>query len=92
MYIYIITCVCLRSAIDDNTVTTTLTVERDGLYDVTVHKLLKEEDLSPETVFKCVLAIPETSYSIKEETMYFPGKGRCLLKISSLKTEPMGRT
>ena len=42
---------CFRSALDDNTVTTTLTVERDGLYDVTVHKLLKEEDLSPETVF-----------------------------------------
>ena len=64
-----------RSPLDDRSITTTLTVERDGLYDITVHKLLKQEELSSETVFQCVLTIPDTSYTIKEETMYFPGKG-----------------
>ena len=47
----------------------------NGLYDVSVFKTLSEEELRPETVFGCVLTIPGTDYSIKEETMYFPGKG-----------------
>jgi hypothetical protein len=50
-------------------------VERDGLYDVSVHKMLSEAELRPETVFECVLSIPGTSYIAREETMYFPGKG-----------------
>nr|XP_040569180.1 uncharacterized protein LOC121118656 [Lepeophtheirus salmonis] len=54
--------------------TTTLTVERDGLFDISVHKILLEEKLKPETVFGCILSIPDTSYTVKEETMYFPGK------------------
>ena len=56
--------------------TTTLTVERDGLYDVSVHKILLEEELKPETIFECLLTIPDTTYSVKEETMYFPNKGK----------------
>ena len=63
----------------DQSVTTTLTIEREGLYDVSVHKLLREDDLNPETVFQCEIAIPGTTYSVKEETMYFPGKGRTSL-------------
>ena len=59
----------------DNIETTTLMVERDGLYDVSVHKMLSESELKPETVFECLLTIPGTSYAIREETMYFPGKG-----------------
>ena len=55
--------------------TTTLTVEKDGLFDVSVNKLLSVEQLKPETVFQCLLMIPGTQYSVKEETMYFPGKG-----------------
>ena len=56
--------------------TTTVSKKREnGLYDVSVFKTLSEEDLRPETVFGCVLTIPGTEYSIKEETMYFPGKG-----------------
>ena len=56
--------------------TTTVSKKRDnGLYDVSLFKTLSEEDLRPETVFGCVLTIPGTDYSIKEETMYFPGKG-----------------
>lgn len=33
-------------------------VEREGLYDVSVHKMLSESDLKPETVFECMLTIP----------------------------------
>lgn len=54
--------------------TTTLTVERDGLYDVSVHKILFETELSPETIFECLLTIPGTSYSLKEDAMYYKGK------------------
>ena len=62
--------------------TTTVSKKRDnGLYDVSLFKTLSEEDLRPETVFGCVLTIPGTDYSIKEETMYFPGKGIYYFKI-----------
>lgn len=56
--------------------TTTLTVEKDGLFDVSVNKLLSVDQLKPETVFQCLLTIPGTQYSVREETMYFPGKGK----------------
>ena len=55
--------------------TTTLTVERDGLFDVAVNKMLSVDRLKPQTVFQCLLTIPGTQYSVKEETMYFPGRG-----------------
>ena len=51
-------------------------VECDGLYDVSVHKMLSESELKPETVFECLLTIPGTAYAAREETMYFPGKGK----------------
>ena len=55
--------------------TTTLTVEKEGLFDVSVNKMLDVEQLQPETVFQCLLRIPGTQFSVREETMYFPGKG-----------------
>eukprot|EP00095_Tigriopus_kingsejongensis_P006884 maker-scaffold125_size330479-snap-gene-0.12 protein:Tk06884 transcript:maker-scaffold125_size330479-snap-gene-0.12-mRNA-1 annotation:"hypothetical protein L798_04682" len=58
----------------DHGETTTLTVEREGRFDVSVHKILSEDLLKPETVFGCLVTIPGTSYSVKEETMYFPGQ------------------
>ena len=59
--------------------TTTVSKKREsGLFDVTVFKELSEKELRPETVFGCILTIPGTEYSIKEETMYFPGKGNNL--------------
>ena len=65
--------------------TTTVSKKRDnGLYDVSLFKTLSEEDLRPETVFGCVLTIPGTDYSIKEETMYFPGKGIHYFKMLTL--------
>jgi hypothetical protein len=41
---------------------------------------LPEARLKPETVFKCLLTIPGTDFSIKEETLYFPGKGGDILR------------
>ena len=56
-------------------------MERDGLFDVTVHKTIDENDLKPETVFACDVAIPGTKYSVRRETMYFPGKGGLLFIV-----------
>ena len=50
-------------------------VEKEGLFDVSVNKMLDVEQLQPETVFQCLLRIPGTQFSVREETMYFPGKG-----------------
>ena len=55
--------------------TTTMTLERDGLFDVSVHKILVEADLQPETIFQCLLAIPGTSFSAKADSMYLKGQG-----------------
>ena len=60
--------------------TTTLTMERRGLFDVSVYKILEEDALRRETVFGCEVSIPGTSYRIREETMYFPGKGEMNLR------------
>jgi len=54
--------------------TTTLTIERDGLFDISVTKILKEALLEPETIFQCLLEIPGSHFQRREETMYFPGK------------------
>ena len=52
-----------------------MTLERDGLFDVSVHKILVEADLQPETIFQCLLAIPGTSFSAKADSMYLKGQG-----------------
>jgi len=67
-------------------VTTTLTMERRGLFDVSVYKILEEDALRRETVFGCEVSIPGTSYRIREETMYFPGK--VLYQITSANSSP----
>ena len=56
--------------------TTTVTVEKDGLFDVSVNKVLSIDELQPETVFQCLLTIPGTQFSVREETMYFPDRGK----------------
>ena len=71
---------CLFFAIflrrDQRGETTTLTIEREGLFDISVTKILKEALLQPEAIFQCLLTIPETTFIRREETMYFPGKGK----------------
>ena len=61
--------------------TTTLTIERDGLFDISVTKILTENLLEPETIFQCFLTIPGTNFDRREETMYFPGKGKFYCKF-----------
>ena len=60
-----------------------MTIERDGLFDISVTKILKEVLLEPETIFQCLLTIPGSHFQRREETMYFPGKG----KLRSVKKE-----
>ena len=55
--------------------TTTMTLERDGLFDMSVHKILVEADLQPETIFQCLLTIPGTSFTAKADSMYLKGQG-----------------
>ena len=52
-----------------------MTLERNGLFDVSVHKILMESDLQPETIFECLLSIPGTSFSAKADSMYLKGQG-----------------
>jgi len=63
--------------------TTTMTLERDGLFDVSVHKILVEADLQPETIFQCLLAIPGTSFSAKADSMYLKGQVSYQVRASS---------
>ena len=42
-----------------------MTLKRDGLFDVLVHKILVEANLQPETIFQCSLAIPGMTFSAK---------------------------
>jgi len=63
--------------------TTTMTLERDGLFDVSVHKILVEADLQPETTFQCLLAIPGTSFSVKADSMYLKGQVSYQVRASS---------
>ena len=61
-----------------------MTIERDGLFDISVTKILKEGLLEPETIFQCLLAIPGTQFQRREETMYFPGKGEQLGSLTNV--------
>jgi len=45
-----------------------------GLFDVTLHRVVVDETLPQETVFKCVLSIPDTQYQISRKGIYFPGR------------------
>ena len=54
--------------------TTTMTLERNGLFDVSVHRILEESDFKPETIFECSLSIPGTSFSMKADSLYFKGQ------------------
>ena len=51
-----------------------MTLEREGLYDVSVHKILLESELKAETIFECLLTIPGTSFSAKADNVYVKGQ------------------
>lgn len=52
---------------------TKTTVRRGLEFDVTVHRLLPPTEIQAETVFSCSMEIPGTQFSLRKETMYFPG-------------------
>ena len=51
-----------------------MTLERNGRFDVSVHKILLETDLKPETIFDCLLTIPNTSFTLKANSLYIKGQ------------------
>ena len=51
----------------DRSETTTMTLERNGLFDVSVHKILMESDLQPETIFESIGEILSQRESIARE-------------------------
>lgn len=52
----------------------TIDAQAGGLFDVTLHRVVLDETLPQETVFKCVLSIPDTQYQISRKGIYFPGR------------------
>jgi len=73
----------------DRSETTTMTLERNGLFDVSVHKILMESDLQPETIFECLLTIPGTSFSAKADSMYL--KGQVLYQVRASSAPPSSK-
>ena len=59
----------------------TVDAQAGGLFDVTLHRVVLDETLPQETVFKCVLSIPDTQYQISRKGIYFPGKSSFLFYI-----------
>ena len=48
-------------------------VNRRGLYDVTLYRVVHDRSLRQETIFECVLSIPSTQYQITRRLIYYPG-------------------
>ncbi|XP_076038213.1 uncharacterized protein LOC143023538 isoform X2 [Oratosquilla oratoria] len=50
------------------------TVLRDhGGFDISLHATLEDANLSRETVFGCIVLIPNTDYKLRRQTIYDPG-------------------
>jgi hypothetical protein len=47
---------------------------RHGVYDVRLHRWVRHRSLNEETIFECVLSIPQTPYQLKRNVIYYPGK------------------
>jgi hypothetical protein len=48
-------------------------VNRRGLYDVTLYRVVHDRSLRQETIFECILSIPATQYQIARRLIYYPG-------------------
>ena len=46
---------------------------RRGLYEVTLSRIVHDRSLRQETIFECVLFIPNTPYRITRRLIYYPG-------------------
>lgn len=59
-------------------------VNRRGLYDVTLYRVVHDRSLRQETIFECVLSIPATQYQIARRLIYYPGSLYFILIYLSL--------
>ena len=59
-------------------------VNRRGLYDVTLYRVVHDRSLRQETIFECVLSIPATQYQIARRLIYYPGLTLSFFLSSSL--------
>lgn len=46
---------------------------RRGLFEVTLSRVVHDRSLRQETIFECVLSIPNTPYRITRRLIYYPG-------------------
>ncbi|XP_042866613.1 uncharacterized protein LOC122249566 isoform X2 [Penaeus japonicus] len=61
-----------RNLIEDAKVDTKFLAEQRS-YNVSIELEVLDYELESETMFECVLSIPETNYEVREEILYFPG-------------------
>jgi hypothetical protein len=49
-------------------------ISRTGSYDIVASRVVLDNDLDTPTVFSCEMRIPEVSYSVTKNIVYYPGK------------------
>ncbi|KZC13796.1 hypothetical protein WN55_05699 [Dufourea novaeangliae] len=57
---------------EKQTVTATVTLRDDGLYDILSRTALLDEDLPEAAIVKCLLGIPKANYNVSHKTVYYP--------------------
>ncbi|XP_045035765.1 uncharacterized protein LOC116936524 isoform X1 [Daphnia magna] len=65
-------------------------VNRRGLYDVTLYRVVHDRSLRQETIFECVLSIPATQYQIARRLIYYPGPAPIRSSSSSMSSDLIG--
>ncbi|XP_042210153.1 uncharacterized protein LOC121857981 [Homarus americanus] len=50
-------------------------VEGEDGFSIYLEAVLEDRSLRHETIFECVLFIPETEYQVRRKIIYFPGYG-----------------
>ncbi|XP_042866682.1 uncharacterized protein LOC122249566 isoform X3 [Penaeus japonicus] len=70
-----------RNLIEDAKVDTKFLAEQRS-YNVSIELEVLDYELESETMFECVLSIPETNYEVREEILYFPVSGAEAVKGS----------
>lgn len=51
-----------------------ITLRKDGLYNILSRASLLDEDLPEAAVIKCSLGIPKANYNVSRKTVYYPGR------------------
>lgn len=50
--------------------------ERENVYDAVLYKLIDEDDLSADTIFECLLVLPDTDFQLIQRLNFQPSKFR----------------